>query len=89
MLGTQGAWASELDPHGKWVGLLTTGSNGNRQVLGNKVVKAGEKREDDFNVSLTTNSSIKILKFHFFQSFWEKERFILARGSPGVAELNC
>jgi len=71
---------------------LATGSNGDRQVLGNKAVEAGEKREDDsptFNVSFTTNSSIKILKFHFFQSFWEKERFILARDSPGVAELNC
>lgn len=38
-------------------------------------------REDDslfFNVSFTTNSSIKIIKFHFFQSFWEKERSVLA-----------
>lgn len=58
--------------------------------MGRKAAGAGERREDaslSFNLSFTTNSSIKIIKFHFFQSFWEKERFILA-GIP-VGTRSC
>lgn len=58
-----------------------------RRVAGNKAAGAVEESEDDsfsFNVSFTTNSSVKIIKFHFFQSFWEKERFILAEILMGM-----
>lgn len=63
-----------------WTGILSPGMNGDRRVLGNKAGVAREKREGDsptFNASFTTNSSIEMIKFHFFQGFWEKERFIL------------
>ena len=56
-------------------------------VPGHKAAGAGDKSDDDslsFNVSFTTNSSIRITKFHFFQSFWEKERFILAEILRGM-----
>lgn len=77
----RGTQASELDIYGEWTEFLSTGTDSNGQIGGNKAVGAGKKTEDDsssFNVSFTTNSSIKIIKFYFFQSFWEKERFILA-----------
>lgn len=56
-------------------------------MLGTRQRGLGEKSEDDslsFNVFFTTNSPIKIIKFHFFQSFWEKERFILAEILMGL-----
>lgn len=41
------------------------------------------------NVSLTTNSSVAIRRFRFFQSFWGQERVTLAeRPLGGGAELN-
>lgn len=85
VMGTQGA--STPDPWGKWIEFLSTGVNSNGQVTENKAAEAGEKRKDDlpsFNMSFTTKSSIKIIKFHFFQSFWEQERFILAEILVGV-----
>lgn len=66
---------------------MSTGTESNGQIRGNKAVGARKKTEDDsssFNVSFTTNSSIKIIKFHFFQNVWEKERFILPEIPMGV-----
>lgn len=76
---------------GEWIGFLATGSNGNRQVLGNKAVEAGEKEKMTQRHLTHLSQQIplsRILSSISF-SFWEKERFILARDSPGVAELNC
>lgn len=69
------------------MGFLSTGMNSNGRVLGTKAVGAGRGEKMTHNVSFTTNVSIKIIKFHCFQSFWEKERFILAEILLG--KLNC
>ena len=85
--GNPGAWASPVDPPGARVEFLSMGVGSNGQVTENKPVGAGERTEHDslfFNVPFATNSPIKIIKSHFFQSFWEKERFILTEIPVGM-----